>query len=83
MQEKQLRYDFNSLLEQYVTQKTNIEVSKEIVQNISLKYEQGMTSILELTNANNDYLKAEADYISVALQLLNADLALRKINNNL
>jgi len=83
IQEKQLRFSYNNLLEQYLNQKANVEIAKEVLANMNFKYEQGIISSLELTSSNNDYLTAETNYISIMLQLLNAELSLRKINNKL
>ncbi|PKP36608.1 MAG: hypothetical protein CVT98_07435 [Bacteroidetes bacterium HGW-Bacteroidetes-15] len=78
--EKQLRYNYNNLFEQYQNQKANVDIAKEVLENMNLKFQQGIVSSLELTSANNDYLTAETNYTSIVLQLLNADLSLRKIN---
>jgi outer membrane protein TolC len=83
LQERQLRYNYNNLLEQYQSQQTNVEIAKEVLDNMKLKYQQGIISILELTSANNDYLNAESNYTSITLQLLNAEASLRKINSKL
>lgn len=83
MQEKQLRFNYNNLYEQYQNQKANIEIAKEVLDKMNLKYEQGIVSSLELTSANNEYLNAEAAYAGILLQLLNAELSLRKINSKL
>lgn len=83
LQERQLRYNYNTLLEQYVTQKANVEIAKEVLAKMNLKYQQGVVSILELTSSNNDYLAAESSYTNIMLQLLNAELSLRKINSKL
>jgi outer membrane protein len=83
LQEKQLRYNYTNLYEQYLNQKANVDIAKEVLDKMNLKYEQGVISMLELTSSNNDYLTAESNYTSIILQLLNAELSLRKINNNL
>jgi len=83
LQERQLRYNYNNLLEQYLTQKTNVEIATEVLDKMKLKFQQGVVSSLELTSSNNDYLTAESNYTSIMLQLLNAELALRKINSKL
>jgi outer membrane protein TolC len=81
--EVQSKYNYNNYLEQYENQKTNVVIAKEVLDQIKLKYAQGLVSSLEMTSANSDYLKAESDKISTLLELLNAELALKKINNNL
>ncbi|MDO9256897.1 MAG: TolC family protein [Bacteroidales bacterium] len=83
IQEKQLRFNLNNLLEQYQNQKINIETAKEVLEKMNLKFQQGIVSSLELTSANNSYLSAESGYITTLFQLLDAELALRKLNGNL
>lgn len=83
LQEKQLRYNYKNLYEQYINQKENAEVAKEILEKMNIKYQQGLVSSLELTSANSTYLTAETNLTSIMLELLNAELALRKMNNNL
>lgn len=83
LQEKQARFNLNNLMEQYETQKKNMEIAKEVFENMSLKYEQGIVSSLELTSANSNYMSAEAGFTNVLFQLLDAELALRKINGKL
>ncbi len=83
MQEKQLLFNYKNLLSQFKNQQSNVEIAKEVLEKMKLKYQQGTVSILDLTSANNDYLNAESDYTNIMLKLLNAELALRKINNNL
>lgn len=83
MQERQLRYNYKTLLEQYITQKENVEVAREVLDKMNLKYQQGIVSSLELTSANNDYLNAETNFTNIILQLLNAEMTLRKINSKL
>ncbi|MBU3928594.1 MAG: TolC family protein [Bacteroidetes bacterium] len=82
-QEKQLRFNFNNLFEQYQNQKANVDIAKEVLEKMNLKFQQGIVSSLELTSSNNDYLTSETNYISITLQLLNAELSLRKINGKL
>jgi len=81
--EKQYRFNLSTALEQYESQKKNVEVSKRVYDNIALKYEQGMVSSLDLTTANNNYLQAENSYISALIQLLQAQLALDKLLNKI
>ncbi|MBU2552949.1 MAG: TolC family protein, partial [Bacteroidetes bacterium] len=83
LQEKQLNFNYNNLLEQYFNQKSNVSVAREVLDQMNLKFQQGIASSLDLTSANNDYLSAEIDFTGTILQLLNAELALRKLNNNL
>lgn len=83
VQERQLRYNYSNLLEQYQSQKANVEIAKEVLDKMKQKYQQGIISSLELTSSNNDYLNAESNYTSILLQLINAELSLRKLNSKL
>lgn len=83
IQERQLRFNYSNLYEQYLNQKANLDIVKEVLDKMNLKYQQGVVSSLEFTSSNNDYMTAESNYTGVMLQLLNAELSLRKINNNL
>ena len=83
IQEKQLRFNLNSGMEEYENQKKNVEVSRRVYDNINLKYQQGLVSSLDLTTANNNFLQAESGYITALMQLLSAKLELDKLMNNL
>ncbi len=83
IQEKQLRYNLATAIEQYESQKENVEVSKRVYDNLNLKYQQGLVSSLDLTTANNNYLQAETNYITAMMQLLQAELVLNKLLNTL
>jgi len=83
LQENQLKYELRSALENYLTQKENVEVATSVYNSYYNKYKQGMTSSLDLTQANNNYLQAENNYISSVLKLLQARLALQKLYNRL
>ena len=79
---KQYRYNLRTGMEQYRSQKENVEVSERVYGSINLKYRQGLVSSLDLTTANNNYLQAESAYINSMVQLLNAALDLNKLLNN-
>ncbi len=83
LQERQLRFNYNTLLDQYDMQKANVDIAKEVLEKMNLKYQQGIVSSLELTSANNDYLTSETNFTNIILQLLNAEMTLRKINSKL
>jgi outer membrane protein TolC len=83
IQEKQLIFNFNNAIEAYHNQLRNIEVSRRVYESLKLKYAQGMISGLDLTNADNNYLRAENDYISSIMEVLSSSLQLRKLYGNL
>jgi len=79
VQEKQLRYNLKSALESFEIQKKNIEVTQRVFNNITKKYEQGLSSSIEVTNANNNLLTAQSNYVSAVMNLLNAEDELLKL----
>nr|WP_319400491.1 TolC family protein [uncultured Carboxylicivirga sp.] len=83
IQEKQARLNLKTALEQYSSQKKNVDVAYRVYENINRKFQHGLVSSLDLTTANNNYLGAESDYIESMLQVLNAHTTLEKLFNNL
>lgn len=83
LQEKQLRYNLVNANLQYQSQMENIEVSKRVYTSMQNKYRQGMASSLDLTQANDQYLQAENNYVSALMNLLQTKVALDKLLNNL
>ena len=79
LQEKQLKYNLKSAMESYTIQQKNIELSQRVFTNITKKYEQGVSSSLEVTNANNNLLTAQSNYVTAVMNLLNAQDALLKL----
>jgi len=83
LQEKQFRYNLQSSLENYETQRENVHVAQRVYDSYRRKYEQGMASSLDLTQANTNYLDAESNYMQAILEVMNAKLQLDKLMNNL
>jgi outer membrane protein TolC len=83
LQEKQIKYNLQSSLENFYTQQENVEVAQRVYDSFRRKFEQGMATSLDLTNANGNYLDAESNYINAVMEVLNAKLQLDKLMNNL
>lgn len=83
IQERQLRFNLSSAIEQYEAQKVNVELSQKVYDKILLKYQQGIVSSLDVTTANSNLLQAENGYNISIMQLLEAKTALDKILNKL
>ena len=79
LQEKQLKFNLKSAQSGFEIQKKNIEVSQRVFDNITKKFEQGLSSSLEVTTANNNLLTAQSNYISSVMTLLGAQDALQKL----
>lgn len=82
VQEKQLQFNLKNANETYLNQVKNLDVARRVY-SLKLKFEQGMISGLDIVTADNNYLKAETDYLSAIYQVLQSKLELEKIYGNL
>jgi len=83
LQKSQLTFNMTNSFENYQTQKENVQIAKDVFASIQNKYQQGVISTLDLTQANGNYLQAENNYVSAVMELLQSRLALDKLYNNL
>jgi len=83
LQEKQYKYNLQSSLDNYFTQQENVEVAQRVYDSYRRKFEQGMATSLELTQANDNYLNAENNYLTAIMDVMNAKLQLDKLMNTL
>lgn len=81
--ESQLTLQYNQAISDYYysldnlnNQMRNRTLSERIRDRTLRKYQEGLASSLELTQAENQYLEAERSYISAILNVLNAKEAL-------
>jgi outer membrane protein TolC len=81
IQDRQLRYNLRSSMENYETQRKNIDVSQRVFNNISNKYEHGYASSMDVTNSSMNLLNAQSNYIRAMLELINAQIELEKLLN--
>ena len=79
----QTRSDFITNQEIMVNTRENMEVSKKVLDEISIKHKEGMASSFDLTQANSDYLTTISDYTQAVVNLLNAKIELEKILNEI
>ncbi len=73
LQESQYRYNLQNASENFKLQKENVEVAKSVLGHYQAKFRAGAISSLDLTQANNNYLRlpgpvAGADRTAQALQ---------------
>jgi outer membrane protein TolC len=83
LQEKQYKYNLQSSLDNYFTQQENVEVAQRVYDSYRRKFEQGMATSLDLTQANDNYLNAENNYLTAIMEVMNAKLQLDKLMNKL
>ncbi len=81
IQNKQLRYNLNSAYENYTIQKTNIDVTSRVFDNITEKFHYGRASSLEVTQASSDFIAAQNSYIQAIISMTNAQIELKNLLN--
>ena len=81
IQDRQLRYNLRSNMENYETQRKNIDVSQRVFNNISNKYEHGYASSMDVTNSSMNLINAQSNYIRAMLELINAQIELEMLLN--
>lgn len=79
IKEQQARFDLSSNYENYLLQKENVELSVELYEKVRQKFEYGVASSYELTQANNDYMQAQSNYLTAFMQLVQSKNALEKL----
>lgn len=74
--------DFQSALEQLETSQENIDLATRIKQKTLVKYNEGLSTSMELTTAENQLLQAQGDYINTLFSAMNAKLEMKKVLEN-
>jgi outer membrane protein TolC len=83
LQKSQLLFNYQNALENYYTQKENVTIAERVYKSIQNKFQQGLASSLDLTQANSNFLNAENNYFSAMHTLLQAKISLDKLYNRL
>ena len=68
--------------DQYLTEIKNMELAKKIYNKTLIKYKEGVSSSIDLTQIQNQYLATQGNYFNVILQLLNSNSNLNKALGN-
>jgi outer membrane protein TolC len=74
--------ELTSTFEKYLNEKKNIELTKRIYDKTMIKFREGISSSLDLTQVHNQYLTAQSNFFTAAYNLLTAKNKLDKIINN-
>ncbi|MEX2370439.1 MAG: TolC family protein [Bacteroidales bacterium] len=83
LQNRQMKYNLQSSLENYYTQKENVSVARRVLDSYRMKYQQGMASSMDVTQSNSNYLEAISSYLQAIFEVMNAKIQLEKLMNNL
>lgn len=81
LEETQAKNTLSSAYENFINVRDNMELSKKVYHKTLIKYQEGLASSTDLTQANDRYLAAQASYIKALSDLLNAKNALDRLRN--
>lgn len=76
---QQAKGDLNVAIKSMQTNKRNRDLAKKILDNTRVKYREGISSSLDLSQAENQFLETERNYINALLQLVSARAKLEKL----
>ncbi len=76
---QQAMINYTRALNDYHSLKENVNLSDKIYKKTLIKYKEGVSSSLELTQAQNQYLTSESSYYTAILNLFNAQTALDRL----
>lgn len=82
VQYQQLCNDLTTSYQTYLNQSENLEVTGRVFESTTNKYRWGVASNVEWTNASNDLITAQSEYVTAVLNLVNAEVELEKFLNN-
>lgn len=72
------KINLKNAVEKVETEKQSLALSQKIYDRTLIKYKEGMSSSLDLTQAQNQYLTAQQNYFNSILEMLNAQSNLKK-----
>lgn len=75
------RNEYTYALSNYQNQQRSVDLAQRIFNTTRIKYNEGLASSFELTQADNQLLTAQGNYVGAMLQLLNARTRLARSLN--
>ena len=82
LQEAQAKNALSSAYENYINVKENLALSQKVYDKTLIKYQEGLASSTDLTQANDRFLAAESSYIRAMSELLDAKNKLDRLRND-
>jgi outer membrane protein TolC len=78
LQAQNAQYNFNFSIENNATMKKSLELADRIQQKTLTKYKEGVTSSLELNQAQTQYINAQSNYINSLYSVLSSKVEMDK-----
>ena len=82
LEEARAKNALSSAYENYINVKENMELSKKVYDKTLIKYQEGLASSTDLTQANDRFLAAQSSYIQAMSELLDAKNSLDRLRND-
>jgi outer membrane protein TolC len=82
LEEARAKNTLSSAYENYINVKENMELSQKVYDKTLIKYQEGLASSTDLTQANDRFLAAQSSYIQAMSALLDAKNALDRLHND-
>lgn len=83
MEYLQTRDDFNTAWDKYLNSKSSMALAQKVVREVTIKFNNGMATSMDVTQANDKLLQAISNLYTVEFDLLKAKLHLDKVTSNL
>lgn len=74
--------DFTSALEQLETSNKNVALASRIKEKTLMKYQEGLATSMELTQAENQQIQAQTEYINTLFKAMDAKLQMKVVLEN-
>lgn len=78
LQKQEASDQLQTAMEQYNTEQDNLSLANRILERTTIMYREGLASSLELTQASDQLLTTQANYINAMFEMLNASNKLEK-----
>ncbi|MFW5707039.1 MAG: TolC family protein [Bacteroidota bacterium] len=72
LQKQEASNEIQSALEQFTNEKENLELAQRILERTTIMHREGLATSLELTQASDQLLTTQANYINAMFEFLNA-----------
>jgi outer membrane protein TolC len=82
LEEAQAKNALSAAYESYVNVRDNMELSQKVYDKTLIKYQEGLASSAELTQANDRFLATQSSYIQAMAELLNAKNKLDRLHSD-
>ena len=78
LQKQEAASGVQTAMEQYQVEKDNLRLAERILERTRIMFGEGLASSLELTQASDQFLTTQGNYINAMFELLNAQVKLEK-----